>query len=166
LSNPGSGFTIQGNNILAFVNGRWMIAGYFRYLGPDQPRTFAALVHQTGQLADRWLKEKLTEMAKGTALTVGTGLVARAGLDIIVAVRRPDLIFKTATFGQKLTDAGVDVGVAKAAVGHVISSRLGNHAPIGVLIKGTVNVRGRILEFTAMRLPSGEISVGSIRVPR
>jgi RHS repeat-associated protein len=161
--NPGAGLRLSGGTIFA---GDKAVGSY---LQTRVDPTFDDFTRLTGELSSRWLREQSTDMAKGAALTAatfGTGVAARAALEVIMAARTPNLVFKTATFGQKLTNAGVDVASAKAAVGHAISSRLGNRAPVGVLIKGTVSVGGRVLEFTAMRLASGEISVGSIRALR
>ncbi len=165
--NPGAGISLSNGLIFATVEGERVAAGSYRQTSVDP--TFESMVQQAGDMAHAGLTEGVERMAKDAVLvgaTFGLGLAVRGAAEVVMAARTPNLIFKTATFGQKLIDAGVDVAAAKAAVRHVISSRLGNSAPVGVLIKGTVNVGGRILEFTAMRLPSGEINVGSIRIPR
>ncbi len=50
--------------------------GSYRQTSVDP--TFNSFINQTGQLADRWLKESLTDMAVGTAFASGGGLVAGA----------------------------------------------------------------------------------------
>jgi RHS repeat-associated protein len=49
LENLGSNFSVQGNNILAWVSGRWQPGAYF-YWHPDRPRDFNGMVRTAGDL--------------------------------------------------------------------------------------------------------------------
>ena len=74
-----------------------------------------------------------------------------------------NLAFKTEHYGARLIEAGVDVNAAEAAV--AADLRALESITEGQLIKGQVSVDGQLLNYHAMPLPTGQVSVGTIHVP-
>jgi RHS repeat-associated protein len=73
---PGSGISLRNGVIFATVNGNQVVAGSYEQTSVDP--TFNNFIRGTGQLADRWLKQSLTQMAVGTAMGAGGGLLQGA----------------------------------------------------------------------------------------
>jgi RHS repeat-associated protein len=74
-----------------------------------------------------------------------------------------NLVFKTEHYAARLIEAGVDVNGAEAAV--AADLRALESMTEGELIKGQVSVDGQLLNYHAMPLPTGQVSVGTIHVP-
>jgi RHS repeat-associated protein len=74
-----------------------------------------------------------------------------------------NLAFKTEHYGARLIEAGVDVNAAEAAVAADIGAL--ESITEGQLIEGQVNLDGQLLNYHAMPLPTGQVSVGTIHVP-
>ena len=87
------------------MNGQWVFAGSYTYLGPDQPRTYDAMVHTTGERAAKDLRDGLVAMA------VNSGGAAVGGAT------------KGATAARAVTRHGLErVAGAAATRGGVLSS--------------------------------------------
>jgi hypothetical protein len=105
------------------------------------------MVHTTGVLADRWLREDAREMAKRDLLTMaafGLGLAARAGVEAITAARLPAVVFKIgAANTAALSSAGISENMAKEAARLLIATELGTVPAAGTRIEGFEEVAGR-----------------------
>jgi len=74
-----------------------------------------------------------------------------------------NLAFKTEHYGARLIEAGVNVKAAEAAVAADIKAL--KSITEGQLIRGQVTVEQQLLNYHAMPLSTGEVSVGTIHIP-
>lgn len=77
-----------------------------------------------------------------------------------MAVPGDGLVFKTGHYAPRLIAAGVDVASAEAAVMAEINAL--ESVVEGQLIEGQLTVNDILLQYRAMPLPGGQISVGTI----
>jgi RHS repeat-associated protein len=79
MGKAGGNYLLQNGNMWALVNGKWNYAGFYEHISDDPaPVTFDSFIHQTGNLASRWLKENVREMAIGSAVSAVGGAVSGA----------------------------------------------------------------------------------------
>ncbi len=78
----------------------------------------------------------------------------------LMAIPGDGLVFKTGHYAQRLIAAGVDVASAEADVVGEINAL--ESVVEGQLMEGQLTVDGVLLQYRAMPLPGGQISVGTI----
>lgn len=134
--------------------------------------TFNSFINQTGQLADRWLKESLTDMAVGTAFAAGGGLVAGAlggglaseGLSITSRAAL-DANKLNHIFGKAAHNLGPLVArfgsqaAAHAALERATQAAVRSQGLSGVY-RVTVNVGGQAVEVTG-KVVNGIVRIGT-----
>jgi hypothetical protein len=171
IDDAGWGFDAHGQHhdpmhsytVTAWVNNRWVFAGSYAYLGPDQPRTFNAMIQFAGDVAEPGVKVALgigvvtttipAAAIAGGALVAGGGTTL--GLGAAGTTDAMPIVFKTMHYAPRLATAGVSVARAEAAVRVAIAmgQRGGelvvdgvtliwrSHAYNGQLYIGTIHVK-------------------------
>ena len=75
MENAGGGYLFRNGYMWALVDGNWAYAGSYEHISYDfPPISFDTMIHATGVLADRWLRENAKELAIGSAIAATGGL--------------------------------------------------------------------------------------------
>jgi len=161
MGKAGGGYLFRDGYMWALVDGKWSYAGTYEQISVDSPQiNFDSMVHTTGVLADRWLRENATQMAIGSGLSAIGGVVAgvvRGGLAggaATLGAGATPVVFKTMHYASRLAAAGVNVAKAEAAVGAAIA--MGQRA--GELVVDGVPLIWRSYAY------NGQVYVGTIHV--
>ena len=124
MGNAGRAYLFRHGSMWALVDGHWSYAGTYEQISVDSPGVnFGMMLHATGVLADRWLRESATQMAIGSGLSAVGGLVSgvvsgslAAGGATTLGVGGMPTVFKSMHYAPRLVAAGVSVAKAEAAV--------------------------------------------------